>query len=463
MPPKKESTEEKARRLHAQSNALRLRADYIKICGLLKGREDLISRVKRDLIAAGELVIDSAGDAMVPLQAPCRKAEPSPMKRERPDPDGEVTAALAVAAAASALEDELATNGNHIHRNFSKWITCPPTHVHRILVLCEPVSLNLGNMKPIIRKGSKMPPRHLLLELLEMISDVDPSSNIGEERDIIKISEDIAVANVKNSRRCRDLAFPIDWAIDGIYELNVKHPCLEVRLKATSETCIVSGIVADANSMEEFSIDVNFSKLRAQIVRVGKGFKPINIAVAFARTSAAASSLGAASSSASQVLVASGNGCSRPSMSPEASPSKRGRVENSTDVLVRPAGATPVAPLAFSQPIAAFAPASSLFAAAVVAKVEEQEEQAMPGLALAVGFGDGGAVGLADGGAAMQGLALAVGLGDDGATSHIKQELSQGESDKTAPVVAAVIAVAVGHGMTSSSAEGLFVPPAPAA
>ena len=86
MPPKKESSEEKARRLHAQSNALRLRADYIKICGLLKGREDLISRVKRDLIAAGELVIDSAGDAMVP-HTPSRKAEQSPLKRERPEED----------------------------------------------------------------------------------------------------------------------------------------------------------------------------------------------------------------------------------------------------------------------------------------------------------------------------------------------------------------------------------------
>lgn len=79
MPPRKESPEEKSACLLREGHRLRVKSDYIKICTVLKDREDLMAKFKRELVGLGELTVE--GDL---LKEGAIKSPPAAVKEEDP-------------------------------------------------------------------------------------------------------------------------------------------------------------------------------------------------------------------------------------------------------------------------------------------------------------------------------------------------------------------------------------------
>ena len=81
MPAKKESAVERARRLEQKSHELRARADFMKMCGILKNNEQLVNRFKETLVNLGQWA-DDDGPAR-----PKTKGEASGVNQEPKEED----------------------------------------------------------------------------------------------------------------------------------------------------------------------------------------------------------------------------------------------------------------------------------------------------------------------------------------------------------------------------------------
>lgn len=277
MPARSETADQKAQRLSAQSHKLRVKSDYVKICGILRQREDLIARFKTELISLGELVMDQAG-AVVPKKQP---ADSEDVKGERggDENNGDASASSGMAPLVTSPTDQPCASPT-LHRNFRTWSSVPPKHIMSLLAAAEPVALNTGNMRAVIKRGCKVPPKALLLECLEYIADLDPSSTIPD-RDLGELTHLICSINRRNGRPARDLTFPLHWPDVGHFELLPKPPCLQIRCRATDRMIVLPGLAISDDCDLAMSIDGNYSRARASLVLPGK--PSMNIAAEFAR------------------------------------------------------------------------------------------------------------------------------------------------------------------------------------
>lgn len=228
MSPRKESAEEKAARLLAKGHELRVKADYVKICQVLRNREDLIHRVKRSLVDWGELSADG-------------EVVDEDTRRVLKKAKEEQATGKEVPKEATIGDDASAGGALDLHRNFNHWHQLSPGHLATILGVCEPSSMSLGNMKPIIKKGCKFPPKAALLELLEFLVDRDPNSELPS-RSMQLVIEAAVDANSSGGRRGRDLVFPVCWPSDGLYELVALPPCVKLRYRYTGDEVVIPKI-----------------------------------------------------------------------------------------------------------------------------------------------------------------------------------------------------------------------------
>ena len=287
MPPKgaKVSADDRAKKMMERGRALREKSDHTHLSAILKLRPDIVSVVKRDLMEAGTI----NDNFQLLTSAPF-------VKVERPEDDAASTAASSSGAGAFVTpkkgegselgEDEDSENENdttRIHRNYGRWQDVPPKRLVEILSACEPVSLSLGNMKSLVRRGCRQPPRSSVLELYEAMFDRDPQAQIGDDRKMIKIIENHQQLNMVQGRRLRDITLPADWSGPaGMFEKFCRPPVLYVQYRPTQMQCLIAGVHCDADSEKNITIYANFSKQRAQLV-FSNGTPPMIIAMEFMR------------------------------------------------------------------------------------------------------------------------------------------------------------------------------------
>lgn len=282
MAPSKETAQQKAQRLMKAGRKLRVKADFVTVCQCLRDREDLIGFFWEELIGRGELVADGEGNLVV-----VGKSEKgTPVKREAAAEAPAVPAASAPSSEAASPPEQPAdnrdtTDGTVIHRNFNTWHLVPPAHLATILEGIEPITFSAGNMRAFIKRGCRAPPRPILLELLEFTVDVDPSSSVGEDRNIQSIINKFKLRNQLNDRRGRELQLPRNWRDVGIFDVSIFEPVLTIRERRGGASIVVAGVAVQQGDEQGINIDNNYSKLRATLVfSCGK---VINIAHEFAK------------------------------------------------------------------------------------------------------------------------------------------------------------------------------------
>ena len=93
-----------------------------------------------------------------------------------------------------------------IHRNFEPWSRVPPTTLCMALATAEPISLDEALLKAkLCNKHQKVPSQDVLLQILENITDIDPSERLDEHRTLLDVCQRVIEANERmatNARRC---------------------------------------------------------------------------------------------------------------------------------------------------------------------------------------------------------------------------------------------------------------------
>lgn len=268
MPPKKETANEKAIRLQSSARALTAKSDLITVQQVLKTRPDLVQHVKRDFINMGILSADGA-------KITALDSKPSAHEQQG---RGDIKALLDAPGSSPSHAPAAGQGDLELHRNYATWSQVPVSFLKALLSKVEPVSLSMMNLRSLTKKGCKDPPRNILLEIFEYLTDTDPNSPVGESRSLSSLADYFVRKNIQNGRRGRDLTLPVNWHAQGIYQAVAKPPVLEVRLCEQDEACIIPGLTVDEGV--EVVIANNFSLARATLEL--KGAKPINISQAFA-------------------------------------------------------------------------------------------------------------------------------------------------------------------------------------
>ena len=268
MQPKKETANEKAIRLQNSATAFTAKSDLITVQQILKTHPDLVQHVKRDFINMGILSADGT-----------KVLAPASTLAGHEQQEGGGMKALLNAPSSSPIQAPAAGQSDmELHRNYATWSQVPVAFLKALLSKVEPVSLSMMNLRSVTKKGCKDPPRSILLEIFEYLTDTDPNSPVGESRSLSVLADYFVKKNIQNGRRGRDLTLPVDWQAQGIYQAVVKPPLLEVRLCEQDDACVIPGLTVDEGV--EVVIANNFSLVRATLEL--KGAKPINISQAFA-------------------------------------------------------------------------------------------------------------------------------------------------------------------------------------
>lgn len=276
---KKETAEQKSKRLAAVAHNLRVKSDYQKVCKVIRGREDLISRFKQELVNLGELVVDpnakaAPGTFVSASEAAASGAEQAAHEQlQDADVDESATATASPDAPADCASPML-------HRNFATWAVVPPSHVQSFLAYAEPVSFGAGNMRNLLKRSCKVAPRGVLLELFEYVTGLDPTSSVPH-RSLEDLKFFVKDHNFKNGRPARDLELPADWQKHGHYTFAVKPPCLTISCKSSGTHIILPNITTTSDDEDAIVIDANYSKARASICLPTRS--GINIACEFAK------------------------------------------------------------------------------------------------------------------------------------------------------------------------------------
>lgn len=279
----------RAKKLIEQGRQLREKLDHTRLMVFLKGRPDLVASIKKDLQDSGEIAEDFTALKDGPgVRVKTESVEEGVAAAVGGVHDGDGVAGSGADGAdpEGKTEDEdnepLEDGDVIIHRNFARWQDIPPQHIQEILRVAEPVALSVHNLKVLVKKGCRVPPRWDLLELLEAMADIDPSSNIGNTRRLKRLSREVSETNCRNGRRLREIQLPMDWPRDGLFEAGCKEPCLMVTYRPTGASIVISERCATPETMKGIKIENNWSKMRA-IITFANGSQHVNIALEFSK------------------------------------------------------------------------------------------------------------------------------------------------------------------------------------
>jgi len=118
-----------------------------------------------------------------------------------------------------------------IHRNFAQWSKIPPQALGQHPPLDRPCGLQHEGIKVLrnlCSKDQKVPPREKLLELLEFITGMDPSNDIGESRTTGSLATLARARNASLGKRGKELVAPVDWQEVGVYRLSVQAGVVQI-------------------------------------------------------------------------------------------------------------------------------------------------------------------------------------------------------------------------------------------
>jgi len=252
-PKRKETAIERAQRKTCQGAQAFLKVDRDNCLRLLRGYDAVVTAVKNHLVSSRMWVAPT--EELPETHAAC-------------GPLAKTEALTAVKAEANLAADEEEAEDIQIHRNFHCWGLVPPSHLVAVLAQLEPVSMSRQNMKVLRMKSRRLPEASRLRELHEFCTGVDPSQQVGDNKELQHHVEIHKELNETLGRRARDLQLPPNWSIDGHYILQTG--------KTTQEVAILkrfTGQVYDLN-LDEWNIqdssklwvDMNWSEHRALLL-----------------------------------------------------------------------------------------------------------------------------------------------------------------------------------------------------
>jgi len=252
MAPKARPTaREKSKRMVEMGHKTRMKEDYKAIMACHQGREDLTSKLFRDLVEWGEL--DERGRVLRFADGSAKLEDDEP-QCEGADPT-----------------DEAAGDGggqSTLHRNFCRWGLLPVGNLMALLQHCEPTTLSAGNVKCFVRRGCRFPPKETLLQLVEMMSDIDPDEDIGHLATLDSLADEMYERNCANGRRCRELQLP-DGLEEGLWEAFLQPPLLKLRFRPTEQEVVIPRVLVKETDQVTFFL--GFSKKRGYLKINGQG------------------------------------------------------------------------------------------------------------------------------------------------------------------------------------------------
>jgi hypothetical protein len=132
----------------------------------------------------------------------------------------------------------------------------------RVLATLEPIAFHENMLKIHCKKGMREVPKEPMLELLEFVCDVDPSSPFNHNRNLVVICAALLKTNQANQQRGKNLRLPVDWALSGFFKISEEDG--SVVLKQGDEAIRLPDAVKTATKDELF-VESNFSLARAKL------------------------------------------------------------------------------------------------------------------------------------------------------------------------------------------------------
>lgn len=268
MSPKMEEARTRAKRKQLGAIALNRKAAYMLVCAALKDRHDVVHDVKMMLVDKG--VLDRGDNILTPREGSSGTAP----KAEEVAVDGDNGSAVALVGS-WAFDEDLP-----MCPKWKEYRDLPPAVLVYILGKMEPASLSFHALRALARRGSKAPPKAVLNEIHEHLTDIDVMQSLTRLRTVAEICLFSCDKNEQLGRRGRDLVLPPCWnGVHGMCKHNVEDARVSIRCKGMNDWVVVPDL--EVGHDDVVRIDMNFSLFRAALV-VGD-YEPLNLQHVLAR------------------------------------------------------------------------------------------------------------------------------------------------------------------------------------
>lgn len=258
MPPKKESAAERSVRLTREADEIKFRATYLQACASMKANPAAVTAVKHHLRSLG-LWVSSSAKEVTACAASCSSGSEDEVASQGRKRAGCVPAFLD----SKADEAVACMKVVSVHRNFATWSQVPPRHLERILSAVEPISLNVRMLKVLCSPGQRVVPRDKLLHLLEFATNIDPSSQIGDERDLDSLIAFACERSVTLNRRAQQLRLPVDWSSTGVWHILTEGGA--TYLEKFGERVALPPRVLTGHGASSLFVEMNWAECRATL------------------------------------------------------------------------------------------------------------------------------------------------------------------------------------------------------
>ena len=109
-----------------------------------------------------------------------------------------------------------------IHRNFVTWEKCPPQHIRVLLQYLRPLEFSKANLLDLRCRGQREVPRNILLPYLERETGIDPTEEIGDDRQLWKLVVELRRAAKEQGCPCEGMVLPAQWTgNDGVWQIGL--------------------------------------------------------------------------------------------------------------------------------------------------------------------------------------------------------------------------------------------------
>ena len=132
------------------------------------------------------------------------------------------------------------------NKSFTKLENMPLCHMERWLSLTEPIAFSEGQLRALVKRGSRDASRASLAELMEFTTSIDPTVPLFQTgRNMECFEKKLVQMNLDMGRRARDLQLPPMWLLAGIYKLESKNNILTPTHKFTQQSAKVPKSIMD--------------------------------------------------------------------------------------------------------------------------------------------------------------------------------------------------------------------------
>ena len=242
-PKQKESHAERAARLQRKSLELQHRDTRLRIQEVMKSEPDVLPKLRDFLQSIGKWDALSTG-----------KPELKSLEDGDAGPDGS--------------PDGSPPGSSTPNKSFTKLENMPLCHMKRWLSLMEPIAFSEGQLRALVKRGSRDASRASLAELMEFTTSIDPTVPLfqtgREDLNMECFEQKLVQMDLDIGRRARDFQLPPMWLLAGIYKLESKSNILTLTHKFTQQSAKVPKSIMDTvASHDEVHILLNFSEHRA--------------------------------------------------------------------------------------------------------------------------------------------------------------------------------------------------------